>query len=106
MPGLLRNGAAIMEFRKRGTMKSVTTVENGKERRGSLGLRFFALTAAACLLVTWLAGCNGSQPGETKAEVSRRHDRTLRLNNQMMKQDIDRALMLDRPSHLTDKRIP
>jgi hypothetical protein len=106
MPGLLRNGAAIMEFRKRGTMKSVTTMENRQERRRSLGLRFFALAATACLLVTWLMGCNGSQPGETKAEVSRRHDRNLRLNSQMMKEDIDKTLMLDRPSRLTDKRVP
>ena len=30
-------------------MKSVTTVENRKERRRSLGLRFFTLAAAACI---------------------------------------------------------
>jgi hypothetical protein len=87
-------------------MKSVTTMENRKERRRSLSLRFFALAAAACILVTLLAGCSGGQLGETKAEVSRRHDRVTRLNSEMMMSDIDKALMLDRPSRLTDKRIP
>ncbi len=86
-------------------MKSVTTVENRKELRRSLILRFFALAAAACISVLVLAGCGG-QPGETKAEVSRRHDRVMRLNGEMMMSDLDKALMLDRPSRLTDKRLP
>jgi hypothetical protein len=87
-------------------MKSVTAVEDRKECRRSLGLRFFALTAIACMLVTWLAGCGSGQPGETRAEVSRRHDRVQRLNASMMRSDMDKALLLDRPSRLTDKRIP
>lgn len=87
-------------------MKSVTTVENRKECRRNLGLRFFALTAVACMLVTWLAGCGSGQPGETRAEVSRRHDRNHRLNAELMRADMDKTLMLDRPSRLTDKRIP
>jgi hypothetical protein len=58
------------------------------------------------MLVTWLAGCNSRQPGETKAEVARRHDRNMRLNGEMMMSDIDKALMLDQPSKLTDRRIP
>ncbi|HSW00583.1 MAG TPA: hypothetical protein VLI39_10450 [Sedimentisphaerales bacterium] len=69
-------------------------------------MRFFALTAVACMLVTWLAGCGSGQPGETRAEVSRRHDRIQRLNAEMMRSDTDKALHLDRPSRLTDKRIP
>jgi hypothetical protein len=86
-------------------MKSVTTVENRKESHRSLGLRFFALAAAACISAMVLAGCGG-QPGETKAEVGRRHDRVVRLNNEMMRSDIDKVLLLDRPSHLSDKRLP
>lgn len=86
-------------------MKSVTTVENRKKCRRSLGLRFFALVLM-CTLVTWLAGCGSGQPGETRAEVSRRHDRIQRLNASMMRSDMDKALLLDRPSRLTDKRIP
>ena len=85
-------------------MKSVTAVENRKEGwRG--GLRLFA-AAALCMLGMMLSGCSWQHPGETAKEVSQRHDRTLRLNNQMMLSDIDRVLMLDQPSHLTDKRIP
>jgi len=86
-------------------MKSVTTVENRKEGRRSLGLRFFALAAVVCVLTTWLSGCGG-QPGETKAEVSRRHDRVMRLNGEMMMSDLDKVLMLDRPSRLSDRRLP
>ena len=51
-------------------------------------------------------GCNSGQPGETAAEGRRRHERVARINQQEMMQDIDKALMLDRPSRLTDKRIP
>ena len=68
-------------------------------------MRFFALVLM-CTLVTWLAGCGSGQPGETRAEVSRRHDRVQRLNASMMRSDMDKALLLDRPSRLTDKRIP
>ncbi|UCG47844.1 MAG: hypothetical protein JSU94_20495 [Phycisphaerales bacterium] len=46
------------------------------------------------------------QLGETRAEGSRRHRRVLRINRQEMMADIDRLLLLDRPSKLTDKRIP
>jgi hypothetical protein len=85
------------------TMKSVTAVENRKEGRRGTGLRLFA-AVTLCLLGMLLSGC--SQPGQTAKEVGRRHDRVLQLNNQMMLSDIDRTLQLDRPSHLTDKRIP
>jgi hypothetical protein len=86
-------------------MKSVTAVENRKERRRSTGLRLLAV-AILCLLGMALSGCSWQHPGETAREVSRKHDRALRLNNQMMLSDIDRVLLLDRPSHLTDMRIP
>jgi hypothetical protein len=92
-------------MRKGDTMKSVTAVENRKERWRGTGLRLFA-AVALCMLGMALSGCSWQHPGETAKEVSRRHDRVLRLNNQMMLSDIDRVLLLDRPSHLTDKRIP
>jgi hypothetical protein len=44
--------------------------------------------------------------GETKAEAHRRHSRTLRLNTQQIGDDIDMVLMLDKPSGLTDRRLP
>jgi hypothetical protein len=86
-------------------MKSVMAVENGKERRG-LRVCLLMLALGLCLCAGLLAGCTTQQPGETAREVSRRHHRVGRLNGQMMWADIDRALLLDKPSMLTDKRIP
>lgn len=51
-------------------------------------------------------GCSSQQPGETVAEGQRRHKRNLRINQQGMMADIDRVLLLDKPSRLTDRRIP
>jgi hypothetical protein len=59
-----------------------------------------------CILGMMLGGCSWRHPGETVAEVNRRHDRVLRLNSEMMLSDLDRVFMLDRPSRLTDKRLP
>lgn len=58
-----------------------------------------------CVLVFLPFGCSG-QLGETKAEGRRRHKRVLRINYQELMGDIDRVLLLDEPSKLTDKRIP
>jgi len=57
-----------------------------------------------CVLVFLLCSC--SQPGETTAEGGRRHERVLRINRSELMSDIDRLLLLDQPSSLTDKRIP
>jgi hypothetical protein len=51
-------------------------------------------------------GCAWDQLGETTAEGRRRHKRVARINRQELLSDIDRALLLDKPSKLTDKRIP
>jgi PDZ domain-containing secreted protein len=51
-------------------------------------------------------GCSISQPGETAAEGHRRHQRVVRINQQELMADIDKALLTDKPSKLTDKRIP
>jgi hypothetical protein len=59
------------------------------------------LFVVICLSV----GCV-SRLGETAAEGHRRHLRNLRINQQEMMEDIDTALLTDRPSRLTDKRIP
>ena len=86
-------------------MKSVTAVGNRKEQPRSFGLRLLTLAIVVCTSALLLGGCWG-HPGETAAEVNRRHERTVRLNNQMLRDDVERALLLDRPSTLTDKRIP
>jgi hypothetical protein len=52
-------------------------------------------------------GCKSSdQIGETVAEGSRRHKRVLRLNRNELMEDIDTFMLLDKPSKLTEKRIP
>ncbi len=60
-----------------------------------------------CALVLLPYGCGSyAQLGETEAEVTRRRLRTARINRQELAEDIDTALLLDKPSKLTDKRIP
>jgi hypothetical protein len=75
----------------------------------SVSISLFKVILAAILLVLIFVpfGCSSfSQPGETAAEGHRRHLRTARINQQELMADIDMVLMLDRPSRLTDKRIP
>ncbi len=64
------------------------------------------LALILCTLVFLPFGCSTKQLGETTAEGQRRHKRVLRINQQELMSDIDRALLLDKPSKLTDKRIP
>jgi hypothetical protein len=65
------------------------------------------LNVVLCTLVFLPSGCSsGGQPGETAAEGRRRHERVARIDQQQMMSDIDKALLLERPSRLTDKRIP
>jgi hypothetical protein len=60
-----------------------------------------------CGLILAACGCAFfDKPGETAAEGHRDHLRTLNVNNQEMMEDIDKVLLLDRPSRLTDKRVP
>jgi hypothetical protein len=87
-------------------MKSVMAVEDRKERRRSFKLRLFTLAAGLYVCMLLLAGCATRQPGETAAEVNRRHHRVGSLNSQMMMADIDKFLLLDKPSMLTDRRVP
>jgi len=56
------------------------------------------------VLVMLPTGCD--QPGKTAAEVNREHLRMLRINQQEMVRDVDRALGVDQPSKLTDKQMP
>jgi len=81
-------------------------------RNSIAGARFSArcskwvLAFVLCLLAVVMFGCKCyDQPGETLAEGRRRHIRTNRIRSQQLMQDLDAALLLDRPSKLTDKRI-
>ena len=65
------------------------------------------LAAIFCVLAFLPLGCGSfEQLGETTAECSRRHERVLRINQSELMSDIDKALLFDQPSKLTDKRIP
>jgi len=64
------------------------------------------LAVVLCALIFLPCGCASEQLGETVAEGRRRHQRNLRINRQEMMADIDMVLLLDKPSKLTDKRIP
>lgn len=64
------------------------------------------LAVILCALVVLPCGCATDQMGETTAEGHRRHQRNLRISRQEMMADIDTVLLLDKPSKLTDKRIP
>lgn len=86
-------------------MKSVVAMGNAKRNVRGMSLRALALFLILGVMVLWSCGC-ASYPGETVAEANRRHKRVLRTNTQMMMADIDTVLMLDRPSHLTDQRLP
>jgi hypothetical protein len=67
--------------------------------RWGVGLVLLAL----CL---GFAGCSTyRQPGETALERKVRHSRLIRANYQMMIEDIDKLLMLDKHSTLSDKRL-
>jgi hypothetical protein len=58
-------------------------------------------------LVVLSTGCGlFNQPGKTPAEVNRDHVRMLRVNQQEMMADIDKTMLWDKPSKLTDKRLP
>jgi len=59
-----------------------------------------------CILVFLPYGCAFDQLGETTTEGHRRHKRAYRINRQELMADIDKVLLLDKPSKLTDKRIP
>lgn len=85
-------------------MKSVTVSEGRKKPRKGCTLRLVALAVVLCISAL-LSGC-WQHPGETSIEVNRRRGRTIGLNHQMLRSDIERAMLLDRPSRLSDKRLP
>ena len=65
------------------------------------------LVIVLCVLFLVPLGCRSyDQLGETAAEGHRRHKRALRINRQEFMADVDMSMLLDKPSKLTDKRIP
>lgn len=87
-------------------MKSVVSVKSMKQKVASLSWRALALGVVLCSLVLVQSGCKTAQPGMTAAEVNRRHKRILRTSTQELMADIDTVLLMDRPSNLTERRLP
>ena len=59
------------------------------------------------VLATMSTGCGlFDQQGKTADEVNRDHIRMLRVNQEQLMSDIDRAMFLDKPSTLTEKQLP
>ncbi len=68
---------------------------------------FLRLAVLLCALVFSLGGCTLlEQGGETATEGHRRHLRNLTINQQSLMSDIDRALLIDKPSGLTERKMP
>jgi hypothetical protein len=65
------------------------------------------LIVALLAMVVMSSGCGlFGHPGKTAAEVNREHVRMLKVNESQMMADVDKALLLDEPSKLTDKHLP
>jgi len=75
-------------------------------KSGSFSVCSLILSVILCALIFLPCACRCEQLGETAAEGHRRHKRVLRINQQELIEDVDRVLLLDQPSRLTDKRIP
>jgi len=73
----------------------------------SVSLRKVIINIVLTALFLLPIGCSSyEQPGETAAEGERRHKRVERLNNGGFWADVDTFLLTDKPSKLSDKRIP
>ena len=60
-----------------------------------------------CITAFAFIGCTSfDQLGETQAEGHRRHLRIMRISRQGLMEDIDTALLMDRPTRLVDKKVP
>src|SRR4030042_5712961 len=101
---LAKKHAKVSYFQKEITMKNafvrtIVGIIGGAQHTSSL-----LLAVLLCAAIFWLVGC--AQPGEITAKGNRRHLRNLSINQQNLNADIDRALLMDKPSSLSDKRIP
>jgi len=87
-------------------MKSLTKPIKDENKAGKgKWLTCYLVIAAFILSSFLLLHCGCSQPGETTAEGHIRHRRNVKINQQELMQDIDRALLMDQPSKLSDKRV-
>ena len=57
-----------------------------------------------CLTLAFLGGCLSS-PGETSAEVHRKHMNAIKTNMLQLQEDVDTVLHLDQHTKLSDKYV-
>ena len=75
-------------------------------------MKSVSLSKVILAVVLWVlmflpCGCSSyEQPGETVAEGRRRHLRNARIDQGELMADMDKFMQSDKPSKLTDKRIP
>lgn len=93
MIALMVNAGVELNFEKERMMKGTTLIG-----RVILGV-------VLCVMVFCLCGC-WEQMGETTAEGSMRHQRKLRLDRQGLAEDVDVFWLMDKPSKLSERRIP
>jgi hypothetical protein len=75
----------------------------------SISFLVFKVVVAVIVFVFVLlpSGCRSyEQMGETASEGRRRHLRNRRIDQQLLMADLDTFWLVDKPSRLTDKRIP
>jgi len=80
-------------------------MNNNEGIKGFL-FRSCGLVLVLCCLLWSACGCSSAQPGETATEGARRHKRALAVNQQELMADLDKVLLLDKPSRLTETRVP
>ena len=68
-------------------------------------LRVVFCGCVLCFVAICMIGCTRGTPGETAAEVKRRHIDIVHNNMQQLQSDVDTVLMLDQPSKLSDRHI-
>jgi len=102
--------ASTGNFKEEEKMKGVSVLVSPLSRRQVYPCRSRSKVILAVVLFVFVflpCGCRSyEQMGETAAEGRRRHQRNLRINKQQMMADLDKLMLLDKPSRLTDKRIP
>mgnify|MGYP001566830425 CR=1 FL=1 len=65
------------------------------------------LVVVLLALVVMSTGCGlFNHPGKTAAEVNRDHVRMLKINQQELMADVDKSMLWDKPSTLTEKHLP
>ncbi len=68
-------------------------------------LKYFGRVCYFCVLCLTFACVGGclSSPGETSAEIHRKHMNTIKTNTLQLQDDVDAVLHLEQPTRLSEK---